>query len=124
MSCCDANLRPRNPRLLSSCEPLHFTLEIVVGKDAPPSSHLEGIPRLLQLKIEAMNPDRRTDLEKENPRKYGGLDLVSIYVGSCQSLLFSVNLYFKKPITRALVQPITPPSPTSPGYAAGQRPCP
>lgn len=53
--------------------------------------------RLLQLKIEAMNPERRIDPEKENPRKYGGLGLVSIYVGLCQSLLFCVNLYFEKP---------------------------
>lgn len=71
--------------------------KIVLGKGSPPSSHVEGLPRLLRLKSEAAYPDQRPDPETENPRRYGGLRVVSNFNMRCQTLFFCVNLYSAKP---------------------------
>lgn len=54
--------------------------------------HIEGTSRLLSLPSEAVNPDQRHGPETENPRKYGGLRVVSNFNSLCQTLTFCVNL--------------------------------
>lgn len=71
--------------------------KIVLGKDSLPSSHVEGLPRLLRLKREAADPDQWPVPETENPRRYGGLRAVSNFNMPCQTLIFCVNLYSTKP---------------------------
>lgn len=70
--------------------------KIVLGKDSLPSSHVEGLPRLLRLKREAADPDQWPVPETENPVDTG-VYAVSNFNMPCQTLIFCVNLYSTKP---------------------------
>ena len=89
--------------LLRPNEALYLTFKkIVLGKQRTRGAAQRVVPRLRRLKSEAANPDQWRGPETGNPRKYGGLRVVSNFNSLCQTLLFCVNLYYSKPTATAL----------------------